>query len=92
MGIRNGIDYDQWDPARDPYLPELFDATCLDGKAAAKRMVLEMFGLPAGEKNQMRPLVGMVSRLVDQKGFDLLAELGDELPRLDAVVRPAGDQ
>ena len=84
VGIRNGIDYDQWDPARDPYLPEPFDATCLDGKAAAKRMVLEMFGLPASEKSRIRPLVGMISRLVDQKGFDLLAELGDELTRLDA--------
>ena len=84
VGIRNGIDYDQWDPARDPYLPEPFDASCLDGKAAAKRMVLEMFGLPADEKGRRRPLVGMISRLVDQKGFDLLAELGDELPRLDA--------
>ena len=84
VGIRNGIDYDQWDPARDPYLPEPFDATCLDGKAAAKRMVLEMFGLPADEHGRQRPLVGMISRLVDQKGFDLLAELVDDLPRLDA--------
>ena len=84
VGIRNGIDYDQWDPARDPYLPEPFDATCLDGKAAAKRMVLEMFGLPADEHGRQRPLVGMISRLVDQKGFDLLAELVEDLPRLDA--------
>ncbi len=84
VGIRNGIDYDQWNPARDPYLPEPFDATCLDGKAAAKRMVLEMFGLPADEDGRQRPLVGMISRLVDQKGFDLLAELVDDLPRLDA--------
>ena len=84
VGIRNGIDYDQWDPARDPHLPEPFDASRLDGKVAAKRMVLEMFGLPADEKALRRPLVGMISRLVDQKGFDLLAELSDELPRLDA--------
>jgi starch synthase len=84
VGILNGIDYDQWDPARDPYLPEPFDASRLDGKAAAKRMVLEMFGLPSDHEGRRRPLVGMISRLVDQKGFDLLAELGDELPRLDA--------
>lgn len=84
VGILNGIDYDQWDPARDPYLPEPFDACRLDGKAAAKQTVLEMFGLPAGETARKRPLVGMISRLVDQKGFDLLAELREELPQLDA--------
>ena len=84
VGILNGIDYDQWDPARDPYLPESFDASNLDGKAVAKRRVLEMFGLPADDEGLTRPLVGMISRLVDQKGFDLLAELGKELPRLDA--------
>ena len=93
-GIRNGIDYDQWDPARDPYLPEPFDASCLDRKAAAKRMVLEMFGLPADEKGRRRPLIGMISRLVDQKGFDVLAELVDEFPRLDAsfVLLGAGER
>ncbi|MBI2829469.1 MAG: glycogen synthase GlgA [Acidobacteria bacterium] len=84
VGILNGIDYDEWNPARDPYLPEPFDASRLNGKAAAKRMVLEMFGLPVTHEGRRRPLVGMISRLVDQKGFDLLAELGDELPRLDA--------
>ena len=71
VGILNGIDYDQWDPARDPYLPESFDASNLDGKAVAKRRVLEMFGLPADDEGLTRPLVGMISRLVDQKGFDL---------------------
>ena len=93
-GIRNGIDYDQWDPARDPYLPEPFDATCLERKAAAKGMVLEMLGLSADEKSRQRPLIGMISRLVDQKGFDVLAELVDELPRLDAsfVLLGAGER
>jgi len=84
VGIRNGIDTAEWDPARDPHLPEPFDAARLDRKAAAKRMVLEMFGLPADEQSLRRPLVGMISRMVDQKGFDLLAQLVDELPRLDA--------
>jgi starch synthase len=84
VGILNGIDYDQWDPARDPYLPEPFDASRLDGKAAAKRALLEICGLPVDEKALRRPLVGMISRLVEQKGFDLLGELSEELPRLDA--------
>jgi starch synthase len=83
VGIVNGIDYDQWDPSRDPYLPAPFDASHLDGKQAARKAVLEAFGLPA-DPDGKRPLVGMISRLVDQKGFDLLAELRDELPRLNA--------
>ena len=85
VGILNGIDYDQWDPARDPHLPEPFDASRLDGKRAAKRALLESFGFSPTEPMLERPLVGMVSRLVDQKGFDLLAALADELPRLDAT-------
>ena len=84
VGILNGIDYDQWDPARDPHLPEPYDATNLAGKAAAKRVVLETYGIPVDEATRARPLVGLISRLIDQKGFDLIAEVADELPRLDA--------
>jgi starch synthase len=94
VGILNGIDYDQWDPARDPYLPEPYDAMNLSGKLAAKRRVLETFGIAAGETALTRPLVGLISRLVDQKGFDLIAEIADELPRLGAsfVLLGSGDR
>jgi starch synthase len=94
VGILNGIDYDQWDPARDPFLPEAYDATNLAGKLVAKRLVLKTFGLPAGDEALARPLVGLISRLVDQKGFDLIADLADELPRLDAsfVLLGSGDR
>ena len=85
IGILNGIDYDRWDPSRDPHLPVPYDATRLEGKSAAKREVLERFGFIADDNAMRRPLVGMISRLVDQKGFDLLAALADELPRLDAT-------
>jgi starch synthase len=85
VGIRNGIDYDQWDPARDPHLPEPFDVEHLEGKRASKRAVLEDFGLPVTEEALERPLVGMISRLVDQKGFDILSDLAEELPRLPAT-------
>ena len=85
VGILNGIDYDQWDPARDESLPEPYDAQHLAGKAAAKRLVLTTYGFPDTPELLERPLVGMISRLVDQKGFDLLADLADELPRLDAT-------
>src|SRR4051812_1984663 len=85
VGILNGIDYDQWDPARDPNLPEPYDAAHLEGKTASKQQVLSAYGFPDTPEVRERPLVGMISRLVDQKGFDLLAELADELPRLDAT-------
>lgn len=93
VGILNGIDYDEWDPARDPALPEPYTASVLAGKAAAKQRVLGEYGLPTTEETLRRPLVAMVSRLVDQKGFDLIAEIADELPKLDAtfVLLGTGD-
>ena len=93
VGILNGIDYDQWDPAGDAYLPVPFDAARMSGKRAAKRLVLDTFGLPTDDAVLARPLVGLISRLVDQKGFDLIAEIAGELPRLDAsfVLLGTGD-
>jgi starch synthase len=94
VGILNGIDYDQWNPVRDPNLPEPYSASNLAGKTKAKRQLLSAYGLPGTPDVMQRPLVAMISRLVDQKGFDLLAELADELPRLDAtfVVLGSGER
>jgi starch synthase len=85
VGILNGIDYDQWNPASDPHLPVPFDAENLSGKAAAKRHALQAFGIQPSDAAMARPLVGMVSRLVDQKGFDLVADASGELLGLDAT-------
>jgi len=85
VGILNGIDYDRWDPWRDPNLPVPFRASKMQGKGAAKRRVLEAFGLPSTAVVRRRPLVGLISRLVDQKGFDLLAEVMDVLPSMAAT-------
>ena len=85
VGILNGIDYDQWDPAVDPNLPEPFDASKLEGKAAAKRKVLETFGFSWTQQSRRTPLVAMISRMVDQKGFDLLAGLAGTLPDVGAT-------
>ena len=84
VGILNGIDYDQWDPERDLNLPVPFSASKMAGKVAAKRRVLEAFGLPRTPDIRRRPLVAMISRMVDQKGFDLLDQLSDALPALNA--------
>jgi len=93
VGILNGIDDEQWNPARDRYLPAPFDANDLSGKREAKRALLEAFGLAADEAGSDRPLVGMVSRMVEQKGHDLLARVAAHLPTLDAtfVVVGTGD-
>ncbi len=85
VGVLNGIDTDLWNPRRDAFLPEPFSAGRLEGKRVAKRALLERVGLSGGPAALPRPLVGLVSRLVEQKGFDLLAELEAELPRLGAT-------
>jgi starch synthase len=94
VGILNGIDYDQWDPERDPHLPEPYCASNLVGKAAAKRRLLETFAVAASRETAARPVVVLLSRMVDQKGFDLLADLAEELPRLDAtfIVLGSGER
>jgi starch synthase len=86
VGILNGIDYDQWDPSRDPHIPEPYDAGNVAGKRAAKRALLERFGMPTDDEALARPMVGLISRLVDQKGFDLIAEIADQLAQLDASL------
>jgi starch synthase len=71
-GILNGVDYAEWSPETDRYLSARFSAKDLSGKAECKRHLLAEMGLPNyGE----RPLIGIVSRFVDQKGFDLLADI-----------------
>jgi starch synthase len=85
VGILNGIDTQQWDPARDPHLPKPFGADDISGKRASKEALLGRVGLPADSAAMARPLVGMISRMIDQKGLDLMAALENELPGLDAA-------
>jgi starch synthase len=76
-GILNGVDYEEWDPRRDKYLPIHFSAADLAPKAELKRNFLLRQNLrPAPGRV---PLFGIVSRLASQKGFDLLT---DTLPKL----------
>jgi len=85
VGILNGIDHDEWNPLADPFLPAPFDADSLDGKAAAKRALLEAFGFTITGDLLARPVIGMVSRMVDQKGLDLIAAAARDLMSLDAT-------
>jgi starch synthase len=79
-GILNGIDTDRWDPRRDPFLPEPYDENSVEKKDAARRALMELTGPGTPFDTLARPLVGIVSRLVDQKGFDLIEELVGTLP------------
>jgi starch synthase len=62
-----------------------YSAEDLSGKRAAKRQLLDRSGLDVSEEGLRRPLIGLVSRLTDQKGFDLIAGAIDELMALDAA-------
>jgi starch synthase len=81
-GILNGIDVEEWDPMSDEHLPASFQPGKMHGKTINKRMLAKELGLKYKAKT---PLLGIVSRLVDQKGFQLV------LPALDQLLR-AGAQ
>ena len=90
-GILNGADYTVWSPDHDPLITTRYDVTDLAGKAACKRALLQTFHLP---EDVDTPLIGMISRLVDQKGFDLVVAALDRLLALDVrlVVLGSGAQ
>jgi starch synthase len=71
-GILNGIDDDEWNPLADPHLPTSFSSSSLAGKELCKQALLESVHLPY--KREV-PVVGLVSRLVWQKGLDLVMEV-----------------
>ncbi len=75
-GIINGVDLEHWNPASDPNLVQNFDATTLAQKAANKAALQSKVGLPV--KADV-PLLGLIGRLVEQKGIDLLIECLPEL-------------
>ena len=64
-GILNGIDYDVWNPAKDKLIPAPYSVNDMSGKAKAKEALQKEFGLP---KDPSVPVIGMVTRLTDQKG------------------------
>lgn len=80
-GVLNGIDYQEWNPEIDKLIPFNYSADDLSGKNKNKKHLLKLSGLPVTRKEI--PLIGMISRLADQKGFDLLAEIKDELMKLN---------
>ena len=84
VGILNGVDYGAWDPVKDPLIAANYSAKDLNGKQTCKQDLLETFALP--QEHLDRPVIGIVSRLADQKGFDLIAEKAHELMKEDLVL------
>lgn len=90
-GVLNGIDTDEWNPATDPLLPHRYSVDDMTGKALNKKFLLAKTAIPFDEKT---PLIGIISRLVDQKGFDIVADALDGLMKLDAqwIILGSGDE
>ncbi len=91
-GIVNGIDYDIWSPEKDKLISHRFGPADLSGKKKNKKRLLKSCSLPRSTKDV--PLIGIISRLAAQKGFDLLAQIADELLNLNLqmVILGTGDE
>lgn len=90
-GILNGVDYDEWCPSTDKHIAANYSLDDLSGKRACKKALLEEFHLPAD--NLDRPVIGIVSRFAQQKGFDLIAGIASFIEENDVqlVVLGSGD-
>ena len=82
-GILNGIDYDVWNPAKDPHIPQKYSKSTLEKKAKNKSALQKGAGLAVESKI---PLIGIVSRLTEQKGLDILIPAIPEIMNLGVQV------
>lgn len=82
-GILNGVDYEEYDPRHDTYIAANYGPSTLEDKALNKSALQERSRLPV---DPAVPLLGMVARLVDQKGFDMLCTALDDIAALGAQV------
>lgn len=89
-GITNGIDYQYYDPAQDPYLAKNYNIQTMELKVENKLRLQELLGL---EISQDKPLIAIVSRLVDMKGLDLMEHVIQEVfdQNIQMVVLGKGD-
>lgn len=88
QGIINGIDYNEWNPATDPYLSAHFESRNFNNKRQCKAALQEATGLPPQPDI---PLIGMVSRLSSQKGFDLIATALPDILAMNCHLVLLGD-
>lgn len=88
IGILNGVDYSVWSPDKDKLIPMKYSAKDTSGKHVCKQALLELFGI--APEYASRPLIGIVSRFADQKGFDLIAEKAFDLMREEVTLAVLG--
>jgi starch synthase len=88
VGILNGVDYAAWSPETDKLIAANYSAKDLSGKTRCKKELLHLFRLPT--ENLKKPVMGIVSRFVDQKGFDLIAQVAYELMANDFLLVALG--
>jgi starch synthase len=88
VGILNGVDYEDWNPATDKLIPANYNPEDVHGKEICKKLLLQKLGAPNPDMD--RPVLGIVSRFVRQKGFDLIAQVADELMREDLYIVALG--
>ncbi len=90
-GILNGIDTELWDPESDPLIPHRYSIEKRDGKKRCKKALQKECGF---EEDPKIPLIGLISRLADQKGLDLVVGLLDRVRRkkLQFVLLGTGDE
>jgi starch synthase len=90
VGIRNGIDTSHWNPAIDPHIVETYSTADIEGKAACRSDLSQSVGW----EHDGTPIVGMVTRLVEQKGIDLLLDAVQYAERVPfkLVVLGAGER
>lgn len=77
IGITNGVDYERWNPEIDPWIKENYTIHNLSGKQVCKNNVIEEFNLPEICCNA--PLFGVISRMIEQKGLDLIMDIFPDL-------------
>jgi starch synthase len=83
FGILNGIDTDIWNPRTDSLITRQYGPETLADKVENKKTLLDEFYLP---QNPGIPLIGIISRLADQKGFDILADAMEEIMAMDVMM------
>jgi starch synthase len=88
VGILNGVDYAIWSPEADSLIAQNYSVHNMAGKKMCKKDILALFKLP--DESLERPLLGIISRFVDQKGFDLIAEIAERLVRENVSIIALG--
>ena len=90
-GIINGVDYNVWSPQTDEFIPTKYSAATISKKVENKKALLQKYNLKFDENI---PVIGIISRLADQKGFDLIGDIVNELMSLDIqmVVLGTGEK